>query len=350
MEFRHPGADEDVSRPRSSPFYASIHRPMGVEQALEWSTFSDWAMLPQVFYFQGVPDLFLQLMDAEALHDASAKMRAFNDEEPGTGEEDLISAVQNWRRVAQRLAFAVTGETGDDACKVDVMVLGPGSLPIGWALELGNVAQFNGIILGEDLPEIPAGASEDVPGDLERRAFESEDSEQQERVRSKDTDEPQFEEDGVNVTTQNEQAQPSADAAATQGGHEEPSADAAAAQGDQPPPRATKRSHQQMQMQPRLTKQIHQLQLHHTAMARSLGLHRQTPHPPSPPRLQRRTGLLVLGMSRDPGARQQKEQPFQVPTKPLLICRPSGQCEEGPPLALHSRVADKQRRVAWLEI
>ncbi|CAJ1408804.1 unnamed protein product, partial [Effrenium voratum] len=110
MEFRHPGADEDVSRPRSSPFYASIHRPMGVEQALEWSTFSDWAMLPQVFYFQGVPDLFLQLMDAEALHDASAKMRAFNDEE-------LISAVQNWRRVAQRLAFAVTGETGDDACK-----------------------------------------------------------------------------------------------------------------------------------------------------------------------------------------------------------------------------------------
>ncbi|CAJ1340992.1 unnamed protein product [Effrenium voratum] len=238
MEFRHPGADEDVSRPRSSPFYASIHRPMGVEQALEWSTFSDWAMLPQVFYFQGVPDLFLQLMDAEALHDASAKMRAFNDEEPGTGEEDLISAVQNWRRVAQRLAFAVTGETGDDACKVDVMVLGPGSLPIGWALELGNVAQFNGIILGEDLPEIPAGASEDVPGDLERRAFESEDSEQQERVRSKDTDEPQFEEDGVNVTTQNEQAQPSADAAATQGGHEEPSADAAAAQGDQAEPSA----------------------------------------------------------------------------------------------------------------
>ncbi|CAJ1340990.1 unnamed protein product [Effrenium voratum] len=284
MEFRHPGADEDVSRPRSSPFYASIHRPMGVEQALEWSTFSDWAMLPQVFYFQGVPDLFLQLMDAEALHDASAKMRAFNDEEPGTGEEDLISAVQNWRRVAQRLAFAVTGETGDDACKVDVMVLGPGSLPIGWALELGNVAQFNGIILGEDLPEIPAGASEDVPGDLERRAFESEDSEQQEtvdcrrlnnplferitveRVRSKDTDEPQFEEDGVNVTTQNEQAQPSADAAATQGGHEEPSADAAAAQGDQAepsadaaaPPRATKQSHQQMQPPPRATKQSHQ--------------------------------------------------------------------------------------------
>ena len=107
----------------SSPFFASIHQPMGVEclgdptmrvyhlyqqcffknstakywvlynhrkcrfphislhlqysrrnlrpphsdwrQALEWSSYSDWAMLPHIFYFEGVPELFLKLMDME---------------------------------------------------------------------------------------------------------------------------------------------------------------------------------------------------------------------------------------------------------------------------------------------
>lgn len=34
-------------------------------QALEWSSYSDWAMLPHIFYFEGVPELFLKLMDME---------------------------------------------------------------------------------------------------------------------------------------------------------------------------------------------------------------------------------------------------------------------------------------------
>jgi hypothetical protein len=33
---------------------------------LDWSSYSDWALLPYLFYFQGVPELFLQLMDFEA--------------------------------------------------------------------------------------------------------------------------------------------------------------------------------------------------------------------------------------------------------------------------------------------
>eukprot|EP00913_Durusdinium_trenchii_P014135 g13267.t1 len=83
-----------------SPFFASIHQPLGVEQALEWSSYSDWALLPHVFYFQGIPELFKQLMDMEALLTASAAMKAFNDEE-------LIFAVEHWRKVAQRLLAAV---------------------------------------------------------------------------------------------------------------------------------------------------------------------------------------------------------------------------------------------------
>ena len=102
MEYRHwtgdqvQGAKSLGPVPDSSPFYASIHSPMGVEQALEWSMYSDWAMLPHVLYFEGVPDLLLKLMDASALHQTSIRMKIFNDEE-------LVLAVKNWRNVAHRL-------------------------------------------------------------------------------------------------------------------------------------------------------------------------------------------------------------------------------------------------------
>ncbi|CAK9017613.1 Hypothetical protein (Fragment) [Durusdinium trenchii] len=97
MEFlHHPShANSTEPPPELSPFFASIHQPLGVEQALEWSSYSDWALLPHVFYFQGIPELFKQLMDMEALLTASAAMKAFNDEE-------LIFAVEHWRKVAQR--------------------------------------------------------------------------------------------------------------------------------------------------------------------------------------------------------------------------------------------------------
>ena len=103
MEYRHWTAEaleSDVSVglgpiPGSSPFYASVHRPMAVEQALEWSVYSDWAMLPHLIYFDGVPDLFLKLLDTDILHAASIKMKVFNDEE-------LVLAVENWRKVANR--------------------------------------------------------------------------------------------------------------------------------------------------------------------------------------------------------------------------------------------------------
>ncbi|CAE7549131.1 unnamed protein product [Symbiodinium pilosum] len=107
MEYRHWTAEaleSDVSVglgpiPGSSPFYASVHRPMAVEQALEWSVYSDWAMLPHLIYFDGVPDLFLKLLDTDILHAASIKMKVFNDEE-------LVLAVENWRKVANRLVYA----------------------------------------------------------------------------------------------------------------------------------------------------------------------------------------------------------------------------------------------------
>ncbi|CAK9068730.1 unnamed protein product [Durusdinium trenchii] len=100
MEFLHHPSHANSTEPppeplELSPFFASIHQPLGVEQALEWSSYSDWALLPHVFYFQGIPELFKQLMDMEALLTASAAMKAFNDEE-------LIFAVEHWRKVAQR--------------------------------------------------------------------------------------------------------------------------------------------------------------------------------------------------------------------------------------------------------
>merc|ERR1712113_1104858 len=92
-----PGAQHDL--PESSPFFASVYRPMDVDQAAQWAEHSDWALLPHVRYFRGVPDLFVQLLDAEALHETAAQMKAFN-------EEDLAIAVDLWRRVALRLVFA----------------------------------------------------------------------------------------------------------------------------------------------------------------------------------------------------------------------------------------------------
>merc|ERR1712061_585793 len=83
-----------------SPFYgAGNNRPLNVQQAVQWAQFSDWALLPHVRYFRGVPDLFMQLLNAEALHETAARMKAFN-------EEDLTIAVDLWRHVALRLVFA----------------------------------------------------------------------------------------------------------------------------------------------------------------------------------------------------------------------------------------------------
>ena len=50
---------EQHQEPRASRFLL-------LRQALEWSSYSDWALLPHVFYFQGIPELFKQLMDMEA--------------------------------------------------------------------------------------------------------------------------------------------------------------------------------------------------------------------------------------------------------------------------------------------
>merc|ERR1712039_861551 len=86
---RGPGPPHEEA-PSQSPFYANVHKPMGVQQALDWAAYTDWAMLPHVCYFSGVPDLFLQLLDADALHETAARMKAFN-------EEDLVVAVGNWR-------------------------------------------------------------------------------------------------------------------------------------------------------------------------------------------------------------------------------------------------------------
>ena len=36
-----------------------------LRQGLDWSSYSDWALLPHLFYFQGVPELFVKLMDWE---------------------------------------------------------------------------------------------------------------------------------------------------------------------------------------------------------------------------------------------------------------------------------------------
>eukprot|EP00434_Breviolum_minutum_P005409 symbB.v1.2.004769.t1/scaffold274.1/size244435/10 len=113
MEFIHEyphGETSAFALPESSPFFASIHQPMGVEQALEWSSYSDWAMLPHIFYFEGVPELFLKLMDMEALLSASASMKFFNDEE-------LILAVDHWRNVAHRLLAAVSDAASEPAEK-----------------------------------------------------------------------------------------------------------------------------------------------------------------------------------------------------------------------------------------
>ncbi|CAE7371101.1 unnamed protein product [Symbiodinium natans] len=108
MEYRHWTAEEATEGvgpvPTSSPFYASVHQPMGVEQALEWSMYSDWAMLPHVLYFEGIPDLFLKLMDTTSLHQTSIRMKVFNDEE-------LILAVENWKKLVRRLIYAVGDAT-----------------------------------------------------------------------------------------------------------------------------------------------------------------------------------------------------------------------------------------------
>lgn len=85
--------------PTWSPFYLKVQRPIDIESAYAWAVCSDWALLPHIRYFRGVPDLFAQLMDAEALHRTAAGMKAFN-------EEALVAAVGNWRRVAHRLVFA----------------------------------------------------------------------------------------------------------------------------------------------------------------------------------------------------------------------------------------------------
>merc|ERR1712203_275064 len=86
--------------PELSPFYAAVHRPLSLEEAMHWAVYSDWAMLPHVRYFQGVPDLFIQLLDGESLHRTASQMKAFN-------EEELLLAVDNWRCVAHRLWSAV---------------------------------------------------------------------------------------------------------------------------------------------------------------------------------------------------------------------------------------------------
>lgn len=102
MEIRGPDIENvDLSQvPWRSPFYASVHRPMEVEQGLEWASYSDWALLPHLRYFSSVPDILLQLLDSEALHETSAKMKSFNDEE-------LVITVEKWRRIAHRLVYAV---------------------------------------------------------------------------------------------------------------------------------------------------------------------------------------------------------------------------------------------------
>lgn len=92
-----PGPQHEV--PLESPFYASVYEPMDPERAVDWAAYSDWALLPHVRYFSNVPDLFVQLLDAESLHDTSARMKSTNDEE-------LVIAVGNWRRLAFRLLYA----------------------------------------------------------------------------------------------------------------------------------------------------------------------------------------------------------------------------------------------------
>merc|ERR1712176_1590449 len=67
--------------PELTPFYASVHRPMKLEEAVQWAIYSDCAMLPHIHYFHGIPDLFLQLLDATALHATASRMKAFNEEE-----------------------------------------------------------------------------------------------------------------------------------------------------------------------------------------------------------------------------------------------------------------------------
>jgi len=85
--------------PEHTPFYAEGYRPMIVEQAVQWSTYTDWALLPHVRYFHGVPELFRQLLDSEGLAATAMSMKDFNDEE-------IVTAVANWRRVACRLLYA----------------------------------------------------------------------------------------------------------------------------------------------------------------------------------------------------------------------------------------------------
>jgi len=51
---------------------------MVLEQAIEWSVYTDWALLPHLGYFSGVPDLFRQLLDGEG-------GRAESADAPGPG-------------------------------------------------------------------------------------------------------------------------------------------------------------------------------------------------------------------------------------------------------------------------
>lgn len=96
--FSHgPGLQFNV--PQNSPFYAAGYKPMVLEQAIDWSLYVDWALLPHLLYFRGAPDLFLQLLDTATLHQTTSRMKAFN-------EEEVLSAVSNWRQVAHRLLYA----------------------------------------------------------------------------------------------------------------------------------------------------------------------------------------------------------------------------------------------------
>lgn len=98
QSFQHgPGPPHD--EPEHSPFYASGYKPMVVEQAIDWSIYTDWALLPHLRYFLGAPDLFVQLLDRDSLQETAFRMKAFN-------EEEVLIAVANWREVAHRLLHA----------------------------------------------------------------------------------------------------------------------------------------------------------------------------------------------------------------------------------------------------
>merc|ERR1711972_499908 len=85
--------------PRSTPFFTKVHHPLDIQSAVDWMQYSDWALLPHVLYFRGVPELLVRLLDMDALVETSARMKVFN-------ERDLIGVVDSWRLIAHRLLYA----------------------------------------------------------------------------------------------------------------------------------------------------------------------------------------------------------------------------------------------------